>query len=447
MLRLVSKITVIKNINSQPNRKDPLGSILSPVLSNDFTIPSDCSELLDANVFTQIYESGKDVALEFNWVNNVEIDSSFKTLTKTAKVTFPRNLRFNGLQLMKGSSPVFGRGDRIIIELGYEWLNPKSNTYDVITSLKEQFRGYIVRVGIGTPLVLECEDQMFGLKQMRVKYPDTNDKVGKITLKNLLKRIFLLDINHNPRLTPNQDIFAFGMAENTATVKDANSIPIIVSTDTAPFTYSTINEKSVAEVLNDLRKKLGIYNYFDDFGNLRFELPFVNSGIITQFTPFYFEKQIIEEHNMKLQIEDEMAVKVVFKSKISDKKIGGERYGNDTYHLDSVTGKKVGNGFVGDALGDTITINAPNDYSQADCDKYAQQVLKANKYTGYAKGSTFETFGEPTVYVGGAVDLNSTLYPEKGGRFAVVGVRRIFGMRGYRQNIEVGIGLGNTLIS
>jgi len=148
-----------------------------------------------------------------------------------------------------------------------------------------------------------------------------------------------------------------------------------------------------------------------------------------------------------------MAIKVIFESKRSDKKKGA-LYGNSS--IDKTTGK--GNGFVGDALGDTITIHGPEDLTQDDCDKYAAQVLAANKYTGYAKGSTFETFGEPAAYIGQSVRLISKLFPEKGGSkdvlykgktvkggdYAIVGIRRTFGMNGYRQFIELGVGISQT---
>ncbi len=404
------------------------GQIIPSTTTNSSTTTTKTEHVLNKQNFIDAYESGKDVALIFNWVNNIEINSSFKQLTKTATIRFPRNLAFDGLNLMKGSNPVFGRGDRVIIETGYDG------------NLKEVFRGYIVKVGFNTPLILECEDQAFALKQIKVKYPDSQDKAGKISFKNLLFRILQAGTNHNTLLTDVQDVYDFNSAPNTETKKNIyGNVPIICPTDTEPFTYSTSTEKSVAEVLVDLKKKLGIYSYFDDFGNLHFELPFINSQQLSNLSSagklktFHFEKQIISDSSMKFQIENEINIKIIFESKRSNKKEGAfyGRFGKST------------NNYIGDALGDTITIHAPEDMSQSDCDKFALLKLKAEKYTGFSNGSCLETFGEPIVYLGQAIHLLSEKFPEKDGNYAIVGVKRSFGMNGYRQNIEIGISLNN----
>jgi hypothetical protein len=335
-----------------------------------------------------------------------------------------KNLNSTGKFIKENRIKLFGRGDRVIIETGYDG------------NLKEVFRGYIVRVGLDTPLVIDCEDQMFGLKQMRFSY---NSGTGKIALSDLIKK--MLTINNNPWLTASQDVFGFGIPLNTESLKDANLIPVFLGLDTVPFSYSTIREKSVAEVLVDLRKKLMIFSFFDDFGNLNFQLPFMNSNLInTNFLKtFHFEKQIVSEHNMKFQNENEMSLKIIFGSARSDKTAKPQTlYANNPGTQDK---------YVGDSIGDSITVNGPEDMSQKDLDKYALQMLTANKFTGFAKGSSFETFGEPAVYIGQGVKLISDKYPEKSGNYAIVGIKRKFGMNGYRQQIEIGIELPSQNLS
>jgi len=279
MLKLVTQITFIKNIASvgvplskqailRTNSPKVVVSTIpeSPTLSNDFTVPThvinathNMTQNESISFFKNWYEAGNDVGITFNFVNNIEISSSFKDLTKSAKITFPRNLNFNGLNLMRGSNPIFGRGDRVIIKMGYEYLNPKGGSPETLSTLKEVFRGYVVKVGMGTPVELECQDQMFGLKQMKVMYPVKGDSAAKITLKNLLMRILT---KQNTLLTANQLIFDFVAKPNTATVKNpTGNIPIVLPLDTSPFTYSTSTEKSVAEVLSDLKKSF-IYILF-----------------------------------------------------------------------------------------------------------------------------------------------------------------------------------------
>lgn len=435
ILILDSEITFIKNKSSVgiPN--------ITSNLSNNFNVPTGISNNLDADEFTKLYENGQDVAITFKWVNNVILEKSFRNLTQTAKITLPRNLDFQGLNLMRGSSPLFGRGDRVIIKLGYK------NNVTGKSTIKEVFRGYITKVGLTTPLQIECEDMMFALKQMKVLYPDTiNGEVEKkINLQDLLKRIFT---SKNNKLIAGQNIFVFPdnpnkPIANTETNKRADGlIPIVFPSglNTAPFSFSTKTEKSIAEVLNDLHKKLFLVSYFDDFGNLRVELPYMNSQVITNNTKFEYEKQVIDDSNMKFQREDEMNMKVRFESKQTGSK-KAPLYGNSP--ANTVGGQTIG--YIGSAIGDEVYVHGPEDLSQEDCDKYALMVYTANTYTGWVKGSSFETFGEPAVYLGAGVDLHSEIYPEKNGRFAIVGVTRHFGLRGFRQKIELGIQIGTTI--
>lgn len=407
---------------------------------------------LNREEFIKKYESGDDVFLRINFVNNVEIESSFKNQTKTAKITLPRKMDFGGLNIITGSNPIFGRGDRVIIKLGYVYVDENSTPENIIVTntLKEVFRGYITTVGMETPLEIECEDMMFALKQVRVMYPVAVDEKGKITLENLMKRMLLPGFNS--KLTAEQSFFGFDLKANTLEERALfNTIPVILPlrikstalTSTAQtadegFTYNMEREKSVSEVIADIKKKIYVYPYFDDFSNLRVELPFINSqNIGKEPRIFDFEKNIIDSSNLKFQNSEDINIKVIYKSERSNKsKKEGALYGNNL---------KEKFGYVGDSQGDSMTINGPDDLTQDACDAYALWILKANKYTGYAKGSTFETFGEPTVYLGESVKFISREYPEKNGTFAVIGINRSFGMGGYRQKIEVGVGIAAVI--
>lgn len=478
MLQLVSQITIIKqrpNLFNLPNTFvgtqitpsiqnanyiNP-GTILYYVSQNKFALYGNDSQTqeniaqsseLNFQSFSANYEAGLPIGLVFNFVNNVEINSSFKNLTKTAKITFPRKMNFAGLNLFKkdktkGMSPVFTRGDVIKIQLGYARPEEKKPI------LKELFRGYIVKIGLSTPLELECEDQMFFLKQIKVKYPDGQDgnSPAKIKLEDLLDRMFISNKYYlNTASNNGQSNFYFTDAIHPPnTVDYANidtKIPIVTPNglNTEPFTYSTGNEKSLAEVLHDLKKKLFIYSYFDEFGNLIIGLPFMDTTRIFDEKELFFEKQIIEYSNMKFQNSDDMAIKVVFASKRSVKINNKEAtiYGvpslGESSKWKSIDVSKSQN-YVGDEIGDTINVNAVEDMSQEDCNKYADFILKANKYSGYMKGSKFTTFGEPAVYIGQKIKLTSNEFPEKNGIYEIVSIRRTFGTGGYRQEIEIGV--------
>lgn len=456
MIKLVSEITIIKNKHTL----DPGKKFLSNVFDIPFTQFQGVIGVdnLSADLFKDTYEKFDDVAFKFSWVNDVSIESSFKKLTKTAKIKFPRNLNFGGLvNILRtvdkaGTTvPIFGRGDRIIIKMGYEW--PNSELYGVPTTklqpIKEVFRGYISRVNLGTPLELECEDQMFALKRMAFKFNSaisteelTKKTPGKISLINFLKRMLLM--KNNTLLKAQQDVFDFEAKPNTLTTKTKNGkIPVVISEDIPAFTWNTKTDKSFAETFVELKKKLNVNVFFDDFGNLHFFIPQINY-ILLQRKPitFFYENQIIKEDNMKFQKKDDVCLKVIVKSDPLKK---GEppKYANGppiTSGPDK--GKPESIGYIGDETGDVLSENTVLDMSQAELDAAGLRLYNSNVYTGYAKESNFTTFGEGAVMMGDRVNLISSKYEEKNGTFEVVSVKREYGIKGYQQVIEIGPLLG-----
>lgn len=88
---------------------------------------------------------------EFDFANEVTINSSWKNLTDTATIKLPKSLKTEaGL----GIEDVFKAGDKVKIQLGY---------YD---SLKTLFLGYVTVVGAASNICeITCEDEMWQLKQ------------------------------------------------------------------------------------------------------------------------------------------------------------------------------------------------------------------------------------------------------------------------------------------
>ena len=102
---------------------------------------------------------------EFGKINAVEIERDTEKLTGTCKVTMARNVLWDG----SAEIPV-RRGDRIEVRLGY----------DGDTELA--FRGYVRTVTAKTPVVMECEDDMYVLKQK----PARKEAYRNVTLEQLL---------------------------------------------------------------------------------------------------------------------------------------------------------------------------------------------------------------------------------------------------------------------
>jgi hypothetical protein len=87
--------------------------------------------------------------LEFTFLNEVEIDKSRRSLTNTAKVTIARKLK-----ILNGDiNQILKRGSAIEIQLGYDG------------NLKTMFTGFVTEVGAKTPVVIDCQDEMWSLKQ------------------------------------------------------------------------------------------------------------------------------------------------------------------------------------------------------------------------------------------------------------------------------------------
>lgn len=90
-----------------------------------------------------------DKSWQVPFVSSVEITRDTEKLTDECKVTLPKRIKWDG----EAQIPV-KRGDSIKVWTGYG------------EDMELAFAGYVRSVGIKTPIVLTCEDEMFKLKQM-----------------------------------------------------------------------------------------------------------------------------------------------------------------------------------------------------------------------------------------------------------------------------------------
>lgn len=204
---------------------------------------------------------------EFDFVNSVEINSSYENFTDTAKIVLPRKLSFEGKDLFSGANALFKRGDQVKIELGY------------YPNLVTRFEGYISYVNGSLPVEIECEDKMFLLKQTTVsKYA-----VASTSLKDLLTAVLPSNIEFNA-----------------------------LDVQLGSFRISNV---TVSKILDTLKSDYGFYSYFVN-GILHVGLPSDASDTVTE--EFLFEKTIIDDSELKYQLKEEMFIKVVAISMQSD---------------------------------------------------------------------------------------------------------------------------------
>lgn len=94
-------------------------------------------------------------------VGEVEVHTSVDRFTDTARVTLPRLAKVRGME-ERNLTKIIQRNDKIEIRLGYD------------DRLDTVFKGYIRSVSSRNPMVLECENEAWELKQ---KMPTENNLI------------------------------------------------------------------------------------------------------------------------------------------------------------------------------------------------------------------------------------------------------------------------------
>jgi hypothetical protein len=145
---------------------------------------------------------------EFDFVADIEIETSWEEQTAKGTITMPANLKLDANKLRSQIK----RGDKVEIFIGYE-----NAMYNI-------FNGYVVSLKPSTPVVIEVEDEMWKLKQIMV-----TDVCKNETLKSFLSRHL-----------PGVDIDCFDI-----------SVPKFIA-----------NRISAAKLLDEIKSNFGLYSFF-----------------------------------------------------------------------------------------------------------------------------------------------------------------------------------------
>lgn len=318
--------------------------------------------------------------VEFPFVHSWETHEAFDMLTNRATIVIPRKLGQRGMLLFSGTNPIFKRRDKIKIEAG------------LFPQLRTIFEGYISHVSPNIPVRLECEDNMFQLKQFTFTYPKglttTTEKNRSIKLSELIKLIWTNagDLVSDLTYTINSEIELGGFIISNATG---------------------------AQVLDKLRDIYGIYSYF--VGKV-LHVGFAADATDTKTETYKMEEVCINSNQLQYQMEEDVRVKVKATS-----------MQKDNTKLESE---------LGDPDGEQRSFFCYNVTDVTTLNKMAQSWLKKNKYTGYS--GNFETFGEPYLRHGDYAKIISTKLPERDGNYLIKGVTRRYSVdEGYRQSFEL----------
>lgn len=300
--------------------------------------------------------------IRFDYTANIEIAEGIDIITSTASLIFPKKISWSGNNILD----FIGVGNQITIKIGYDYEMP------VV------FAGYISKIHNSVPIKIECEDQMYQLKQEMF-----SESYEQVTLKKLL-----------------QDMLPSGVG---FIAEDINLGSV------------RVNNSNVAKVLDYLKQHYGIYSFFR------------NGSLYSQFVVSDNYSEFQKTHKFKFGVNIINRDDLVF-STDTDTKLLVKAYSinEDNIKIESE---------VGDQDGDVRTLHFQN-LTKEELKQYAEKELGRLKYTGY-KGS-FLAFGYPMVQKGDLVQFIDDSEPNRSGwSYLVKNVKKTFGFSGYRQTIEI----------
>jgi SepF-like predicted cell division protein (DUF552 family) len=305
----------------------------------------------------------------FNFSNEVEIESSWVNLTDTATITLPKNITVDKKPIIEGNNSIFKIGDKVKIELGYNY------EYDTV------FEGYLSDVKVKVPLELKCEDAMWLFKQVSFK-----KTFKQVTVKELVSMV-------NSKLkTP---------------------VTVVYTDPSIQLGAFRISNATGAQILEELRKKYGIYSFFRE-GKLYVGFAYSHTASNYRNTiPLQFNRNIVED-DLIYKNKDNKKVKIKAVSIHSDNK-------QELYE-------------TGDGDGVVVDVFYYNK-SHSDLKKIADNLANTYRVSGFEGSVT--TFGKPYVRQGDAIQLSDSRTTERNGTYLVRKVKRVYGANGYRQTIEI----------
>jgi hypothetical protein len=369
----------------------------------------------------------RDKSFIIDFVNDIEINSSWQNLTDTGKIIIPKKVyykdelgkkfTFDGKNVISGDDlgiPLILRGDKIKIELGYIYnilqYNPitikDEEVYkDIINTV---FEGYISNVDNRMPIEIHFEDKMWLLKQVQAE-----NKTYTGTIEEMLTEMLAL-VPNNPFIMSN-----------------------FTSTKVGDFT--TRNE-TIAQVLDRLQKDFRFESFIRD-NELRCSYIVYYPQDIKE-NIFKFQYNIISDDllykrtdDVKIGIE---AKSVELTSKGSNKD-GTTKYKTNKIHYFAYYDKKELKIVPIDEKPSAFDGEIRTLYSmkmpESQLKVYLEKEIKRITYNGWR--GEFTTFGLPLVKHGDIAHIIDEIIPERTGKFMIKSVKTEFGMNGFRQKVSL----------
>lgn len=312
-----------------------------------------------------------------NHVHDIKIEKSWRNLDDKAMIKFPRA---NKLLAKR-----FKVGDPVSIELAYD-----GNFKQV------EFEGYVKKIMPNIPLVIECEDPVWLLRQASVNLEWRNTTVRKVV----------------------QEIVEIANKANA----DRESIPIILPAneekEEVQLSTFRITNVSAAEAINKIKQEFGLTAYFKGhqlYVGLAYGKPGKRVG-------YHVARNVIK-NNLTFRRKEDIKIKVKAISILQD----NERMVVET----------------GDENGDQRTLFFQNVSDEKELLKMAETRLDKLKYDGFEGDIT--TFLIPYAEPGmTGVVTDPDQEEQKNGSYVIDSVVTTFGVRGARRKVELGALVGTT---
>ena len=321
---------------------------------------------------------------QFNYVTTGSILSSWDTFTDTATITIPNKFRKDNETIIAGTDNLFKRGDVIEINIGY------------FPNLKRRFTGFLNQIRPDNPLVLECEDSMWLLKQINL----TSKQFINTTIKTVI------------------DFATAGLDNLKVEFDDPDADIGSFEIDNKGF----VNAVTVFEVL---KKQFGYNIYFQD-GVLQVRI--LNS-ILTLDKPAHvmdFQFNVLPDDNLTFQRDDDVGMVVRFDSKQKDNSVitlfGFKEKGKVV-----ITNKPKQGGIVNSWKVPELSRELIIKLITKNIDKYIWEGFQGS----------LTTFLEPVIDHSDRIDLIDNKHPEKNGRYLIKSVLTNFGIDGAFQTPEL----------
>ena len=420
------------------------------------------SNIVIQQIPTDAYPNRKK-CLQFSFMNSYQGQSTWEQQTQTMKIVLPKNVSirytsweanpitifpdfttgvFNFANITGDESniggfdtaPILLRGDLIKFNVGYRtYINDAENTYMTgDNGLPDLFKGYISKVDPKLPFTIECEDNMWLLKQMPT--PAKQWKNGT-TINQIISTV-IADSQSLPLIQRYKGYVDITVSDHSVTDLKFN------------VNNFTTQRGSLAALMSRLKSEYRIYSYFrGDSLRVGYTVYVPEDNADHTFT---FQKNIISD-KLTWQRKDDLVLSMIVRSHYSTEANGTTEDGHPKTKQASTeiliynqagtfsyVKKEKGKDFPTKYLNDIGERFDMNIYSPITDPQQLFNIgvlqLQKKYYNGF-KGS-FVTFGIPYVKHGDTVTLVDNILRERSGSYKVKGVEYNGGFDdGLRQEI------------